>query len=163
MIWKNRVTDVKHVVFFGNNSAIIWISKTQEFILSSFIGLLFYSCGHSTFLFSICVIRVIFLSPGFPRNRNINYNSITPAYFNIWKMCLSWKILQTSPFLLHEGNINYFNELWTADKLEYASQIIWYWGHAAKCGKLIHINEIQSKAKILHLKLYHMLAIRLTT
>lgn len=34
------------------------------------------------------------------------------------------------------------------------------WGHAAKFGKLVHVNEIQSKAKIPHLKLSHGLAIR---
>ena len=46
------------------------------------------------------------------------------------------------------------------NELEYPCQIIWYWGHAAKFGKLVHINEIQSKAKIPHLKLSNVLAIR---
>lgn len=36
-------------------------------------------------------------------------------------------------------------------ELEYPRQIIWYWGHATKCGKLVHRSEIQSEAKILHL------------
>lgn len=49
-----------------------------------------------------------------------------------------------------------------AYEVEYPCQIIWYWGHAAKCGKLVPRNEIQSEAKIPHLKLSHVLAIRLT-
>lgn len=49
-----------------------------------------------------------------------------------------------------------------AYELEYPYKIIWFWGHAAKCGKLVHRNGIQSEVKIPHLKLSHVLAIRLT-